>query len=102
VVRGDLPPELQKKLRTFFVNYGQAPGARGEAQRETLKSLRASLGYVAADNTALLPAAKLEYELARQSALNAKWVSDAARDARLARIEAAYAAQVATLRGDPR
>ena len=62
-----------------------------------LKSLRASLGYVAADNKALLPAARLQYQLARQSAMNAQWVNEAARQARLQRIETAYAEQVAAL-----
>jgi phosphonate transport system substrate-binding protein len=97
LVRSDVPPELQKKLRAFLVAYGRGRGPRAEAQREVLKSLRASLGYVAADNKALLPAARLQYQLARQSALNAQWVSEAARQARLQRIETAYAEQVAAL-----
>ncbi|WP_269458514.1 phosphate/phosphite/phosphonate ABC transporter substrate-binding protein [Variovorax sp. HW608] len=102
VVRRDLPPELQKKLRAFFTGYGQGPGVRGNAQRETLKDLHASLGYVAADNKALLPAARLEYQLARQSALNARWVSEEARQAKLDRIEKAYALQQSVLRADSR
>lgn len=102
VARRNLPPELQKKLRAFLVNYGHASGARGDAQRETLKALHASLGYVAADNRALLPAARLGYQLARQSALNGRWVDEAARQARLARIESAYAEQAAALRGEGR
>ena len=97
LVRSDVPPEVQKKLRAFLVAYGRGRGPRAEAQREVLKSLRASLGYVAADNKALLPAARLQYQLARQSALNAQWVSEAARQARLQRIETAYAEQVAAL-----
>lgn len=102
VVRRHLAPELQKKIRAFFVDYGRAPGARGETQRETLKALRANLGYIAADNKALLPAAELEYQLARQSALHGRWVSEEARQARLARIEKAYAEQSALLRGEGR
>lgn len=100
VVRADLPPELQKKLRGFLAGYGRGQGPRAEAQREVLKGLRASLGYVAADNRALLPAATLQYQLAKQSALNAQWVSEAARQARLQRIESAHAEQIAALRGD--
>jgi phosphonate transport system substrate-binding protein len=102
VARRDLPPDLQKKLRAFFVSYGHASGPRGDAQRETLKALHASLGYVAADNRDLLPAARLGYQLARQSALNGRWVDEAARQARLARIESAYAEQAAALRGEGR
>lgn len=100
VVRADLPTELQRKLRSFLAGYGRGQGPRAEAQREVMKALRASLGFVAADNKALLPAATLQYQLARQSALNAQWVSEAARQARLQRIEAAYAEQVAVLRSD--
>ncbi|MBB3180780.1 phosphonate transport system substrate-binding protein [Variovorax sp. Sphag1AA] len=102
VVRRELPPELQKKLRAFFVGYGREPGVRGNVQRETLKDLHASLGYVAADNKALLPAARLEYQLARQSALNARWVSEEARQAKLDRIEQAYVRQQSVLRADGR
>lgn len=98
VVRSDFPVEFQKKLRRFLVGYGQGRGPRAEAQRAVLKALHAALGYTAADNKALLPAARLQYQLARQSALNAQWVNEAAREARLQRIDSAYAQQVAALR----
>ncbi|WP_373696562.1 phosphate/phosphite/phosphonate ABC transporter substrate-binding protein [Variovorax sp. EBFNA2] len=99
VVRRDYPPEFQAKLQAFLVGYGKGKGTRADAEREVLKDLRAAYGYVAADDSALLPEAKLEYQLGRQRALSAAWVNDAAREQRLQRIEKAYAAQVEALRG---
>lgn len=98
VVRRDYPPEFQAKLQAFLVGYGKGRGTRADAEREVLKDLRAAYGYVAADDSALLPEAKLEYQLGRQRALSAAWVNDAARERRLQRIEKAYAAQVEALK----
>ncbi|PLC07509.1 phosphate/phosphite/phosphonate ABC transporter substrate-binding protein [Variovorax sp. RO1] len=98
VVRRDYPPEFQAKLQAFLVGYGKGKGTRADAEREVLKDLRAAYGYVAADDSALLPEAKLEYQLGRQRALSAAWVNDAAREQRLQRIEKAYAAQVEALK----
>ncbi|WP_447779832.1 phosphate/phosphite/phosphonate ABC transporter substrate-binding protein [Variovorax boronicumulans] len=98
VVRRDYPPEFQAKLQAFLVGYGKGRGTRADAEREVLKDLRAAYGYVAADDSALLPEAKLEYQLGRQRALSAAWVNDAAREQRLQRIEKAYAAQVEALK----
>jgi len=64
--------------------------------------LGAAFGYIAANNEALLPAAHLEYQLARQSALNARWVNEAAREARLQRVENQYAELIAALRNSAR
>ncbi|MGJ7511655.1 hypothetical protein [Variovorax sp. GT1P44] len=102
VVRHGLSPAVQKKVEVFLVRYGQGTGARADGERDTLKTLRTGLGFVAASNEALLPAAQLEYQLARQSALNARWVNEAAREARLQRIERLYAEQVAALRNEAR
>ena len=99
VVRRDHPAALQKRLQAFLEDYGRAKGPRGDAEREVLKSLHAALGYEAADNTALLPAAALDYQLAKQRALSARWVNEAARRARLERIEKSYAEQATMLRG---
>ncbi|NDZ13111.1 phosphate/phosphite/phosphonate ABC transporter substrate-binding protein [Variovorax sp. WS11] len=99
VMRRDQPAALQKRLQDFLTGYGQARGPRGDAEREVLKQLHAPLGYVVEDNSALLPTATLDYRLARQHALNAKWVNPAAREARLERIERSYAQQAAALRG---
>ncbi|MDN6881970.1 phosphate/phosphite/phosphonate ABC transporter substrate-binding protein [Variovorax sp. CAN2819] len=102
VVRRDFPPEFQARLQNFLTGYGKAKGARGDAEREVLKSLRAAYGYVAADDSALLPQAQLERQLGRQHAMAAAWVNEAAREQRLQRIDKTYAEQVETLRGAAR
>jgi phosphonate transport system substrate-binding protein len=98
MVRRDAPRELQDRLQRFLVNYGRAKGRRGEAEREVLKVLHAAMGYEAADDSALLPAAELGYQLAWQHTLNAAWISEAAKQAKLRRIENTYAEQTAVLR----
>lgn len=100
VLRRDAPPELHPRLQAFLAGYGQAGGPRGDAERAVLQSLRMSLGYEPKDDSALLPAAELDYRLAWQRAMNAAWVNDAARQARLQRIEQTYARQVAVLKGE--
>lgn len=102
VVRREYSPEFQKKLQTFLVDYARSKTSRGDAERAVLKSLHDLAGFVAADNSSLLPAAKLAYQLARQSAMTSQWVNEAARQTRLQRIEATYAEQVAVLRDGPR
>lgn len=94
VVRADWPRELQQRVRGFLVAYGREPGPRGEAQRAVLRSLHADRGWRVADNSALLPVARLEHQLARQRALAGQWVSEEARRTRLARLEAEHARQV--------
>ncbi|SCX73469.1 phosphonate transport system substrate-binding protein [Variovorax sp. EL159] len=98
VVRREYPPELRTRVQTFLVNYGRAKGPRGDAERLVLKSLHDLAGFVAADNSSLQPAAKLAYQLARQNAMTAQWVNDAAREARLQRIDSSYAEQVGVLK----
>ena len=102
VVRRNYPPEFQAKLQNFLITYGQGKGARADAEREVLKNLRATYGYVTADDSALLSEARLEYELGKQRAMAASWVNEAARTQRLQRIEKAYADQVQTLRAGGR
>jgi len=94
VVRTDWPRELQQRVQGFLLAYGRDPGPRGEPQREVLRALHAARGYRFADNSALLPVARLEHQLARQRALAGQWVSEEARRARLARLEAEHARQV--------
>ena len=98
VVRREYSPEFRKKVQSFLVDYARGKGPRGDAERAVLKSLHDLAGFVAADNSSLLPAAKLAYQLARQSAMSAQWVNEAARQARLQRIENGYADQTAALR----
>jgi phosphonate transport system substrate-binding protein len=98
VVRRNYPPEFQAKLQAFLVGYGKGKGARADAEREVLKNLRAAYGYAVSDDSALLPEARLERQLGRQSAMAASWVNEAAREQRLQRIEKIYREQVEALR----
>ncbi|MGJ7492346.1 phosphate/phosphite/phosphonate ABC transporter substrate-binding protein [Variovorax sp. ZT4R33] len=98
VLRRDAPPALRRKLRDFLVGYGRGAGPGAEAERAVLRALNAALGYEAEDDTALLPAAELEYQQAWQQTMNAAWVNEAARQSRLQRIEQVYARQVEWLR----
>lgn len=102
VVRRSYPPEFQARLQNFLTGYGKAKGPRGDAEREVLKNLRAGYGYVEADDSALLPEARLEYQLGKQRAMAASWVNEAAREQRLQRIEKTYAEQVEALRAPNR
>ena len=98
VVRREYPPALQAKLQAFLVGYARGKGQRGDAERAVLKSLHDLAGFVEADNSSLVPAARLAYQLARQSAVTAQWVNEAAKQARLQRIEMLYAEQMAALK----
>jgi phosphonate transport system substrate-binding protein len=98
VVRREYAPELRGRVQAFLTGYGRAKGPRGDAERLVLKSLHDLAGFVAADNSSLQPAAKLAYQLAKQNAMTAQWVNDAARQARLQRIESGYAEQVSVLK----
>jgi phosphonate transport system substrate-binding protein len=98
VVRRDYSPAFQKKVQGFLLDYARPKGPRGDAERAVLKSLHDLAGFVAADNSSLLPAAKLAYQLAKESAMTSQWVNEAARQARLQRIETSYAQQVSALR----
>jgi phosphonate transport system substrate-binding protein len=98
VIRREYDPTFQKQVQNFLVDYAHGKGPRGDSERAVLKSLHDLAGFVAADNASLMPAAKLAYQLARQSAMTSQWVNEAARQARLQRIEATYAEQVAALR----
>ena len=100
VLRRDYPAAFQARVQAFLVGYGQGRGPRADAEREVLKELRAAYGYAAADDSALLPEARLEYQLGRQQAMAAAWVSEEARARRLQRIEQTYKAQVELLRAD--
>ncbi len=102
VVRRNYPPEFQAKLQNFLITYGQGKGPHADGEREVLRNLRAAYGYAAADDSALLPEARLEYELGKQRAMAAAWVNEAARAQRLQRIEKAYAEQVQALRAGGR
>ncbi|WP_153013012.1 phosphate/phosphite/phosphonate ABC transporter substrate-binding protein [Pseudacidovorax intermedius] len=102
VMRNGYPPALRAQVQAFLVGYGKAPGPRGDAQRAVLKSLHDLAGFLPADNGSLVPAARLAHQLGRQNAMTAQWVNEEARQARLQRLDALFAEQMAVLRDDTR
>lgn len=99
VMRRSYEPALQARAQAFLANYGRGKGARADLERTQLKALHDLAGFIPADNgSLLLPAAKLSHQLARQNAMTAQWVNEAARQARLQRIDSLYAEQVSALR----
>ena len=97
VIRRDLPRPLQARVQAFLAGYARATGRKGDAERRVLKSLHNLAGFVVADDSSLLPAAKLAYQLARQQALAARWVDEASRQRRLQRLQSQYDRQRAAL-----
>lgn len=102
LVRTNWTAAQTRKLQDFLVAYGRGSDARNAAQRAVLKGAHANAiqGYALADNSVLVQAARQQHELARQRALSGQWVSEAARQQRLARLDADYARQTAWLQRD--
>ncbi|RYF83253.1 MAG: phosphate/phosphite/phosphonate ABC transporter substrate-binding protein [Comamonadaceae bacterium] len=99
VIRRSYPAQFQAQVQDFLAAYARGKGPRADSQRAVLKSLHDLAGFVAADNRSLLPAARLAYQLALRNAAEAQFVNEAARQARLARIESQYAEQLQVLQG---
>jgi phosphonate transport system substrate-binding protein len=103
VVRRDYDPAFRKRVQDFLVHFPQGKGGHRAGHKQGLPKLPMDLdGFIAADNSSLLRAARLNYLFERQRAMTSKWVSEAAREQRLQRIEAEYAHQMGVLQGDKR
>ncbi|GAA4341407.1 phosphonate ABC transporter substrate-binding protein [Pigmentiphaga soli] len=100
LARRDLPAPLLERLQAWLTAYGRTPGPGGDAERAALRQLRDFSGFTAADDTALLSTAQLVYQLARQSALQSRWVNDDALQARLRRVDRDYAGLTAMLEAE--
>lgn len=81
---------LREKVRAFLSGYGQGTGPRPDAERTVLGRLHGLAGFPPADNQVLLQVLRLEYQLAQSQARSGRWVSEQARQARLARLAAEY------------
>ena len=92
IVRKTLDPETKKKIRDFFLQYGQGPGPEKERERKLISGFSIG-GFKPADNTHLLPVEEMEanelYEEAKRSGDAAK---TAAAKTELDRIRAEAAA----------
>lgn len=88
VIREGIEPALRKQLMDFMLAYGKDSGAAGERERANLARIPDLGGFVPADSLVLRSFADMEYTLQKQQAQHGRWVSDAARDARLRQVEA--------------
>ena len=91
VVREGMEPALRRQLTDFMLGYGKGGGAAGERERANLARIPDLAGFVPADSLVLRPFADMEYTLQRQQVQHGRWVSEAARDARLRQVEADHA-----------
>lgn len=93
VMQKGYPAALRERVRAFLQAYGRGDGPLAEAERAVLGRLHGLAGFPPAADTALLPVLELEFQLSRRQVLSGQWVSEAARQARLARITAEYEEQ---------
>lgn len=90
VMRDGLPESLRRTLTTFLLAYGKAPGDAGERERTQLARIPGLGGFAPENNRVLQPFVDMQYTLLRQQAEHGQWVSQQARQARLAEIERDY------------
>ncbi|WP_430391259.1 phosphate/phosphite/phosphonate ABC transporter substrate-binding protein [Dyella sp. 20L07] len=95
VIRTDLPAELRQRVAAAFTSYGK--GKNASSERTKLQLIHDISGFTPAGNETLVPFADIEFNLDRRRAYSAQWVSDAAMQARLHKIDAEHEALVRRL-----
>ena len=98
VVRGSYDAVLRRAVQDFLLGYGRGKGRQAERQRVVLKALHDFAGFLPADNRSLEATAELTRKLDLDSARSAQWIDEAARQARLRRIEAEHAERMRALK----
>jgi phosphonate transport system substrate-binding protein len=96
IVRDDLSPQLRAAITDFITHYAKS-GRNAASELANLKLIHDISGFAPASNAALVPFADIDYTLDRRRALSAQWVSDAAMQARLQKIESSHRALVKRL-----
>lgn len=97
VVRNDLPTSLRDRIATFITSY--AKGKDSAREETNLKLIHDISGFAPANDGELIPFADIEYSLEKRRATSAQWVSEAAKQARLRKIQADHDNLVARLHG---
>lgn len=87
VVREGMAAPLRRRLTDFLLAYGHAGGEAGVRERTRLARIPDLGGFVAETNRVLRPFVDMQYILLWQQAEHGQWVSQQARQARLAEIE---------------
>ncbi|AIF47060.1 phosphate/phosphite/phosphonate ABC transporter substrate-binding protein [Dyella japonica] len=95
VIRTDLPAELRQRVAAALTSY--AKGRNAQAELAKLRLIHDISGFAPAGNEALVPFADIEFNLDRRRAYSAQWVSDAAMQTRLKKIDAEHEALVRQL-----
>ena len=90
VFRQGMPASLQRQLTAFILAYGKAPGETGAHERARLARIPDLGGFMVQNNHVLQPFVDMQYVLLRQQSQHGQWVSQQARQARLAQIEQDY------------
>jgi phosphonate transport system substrate-binding protein len=90
VVREGMPESMRQQLTAFILAYGKAPGETGVRERSWLARIPDLGGFTPQNNHVLQPFVDMQYALLRQEAQHGQWVSQQARQARLAQIDQDY------------
>lgn len=90
VVSDAMPEPLRRQLIAFIHGYGHAAGAAGDRERANLARIPDLAGFAVADNRVLQPFVELEFLLIREQVAHGQWISEKARAARLAQVDADY------------
>lgn len=90
VMRDGLAEPLRQQLSAVLLSYGKAAGEAGIRERERLARIPDLGGFAAQTNQVLQPFVDMQYALLRQQAMHGQWVSQQARQARLAQIDGDY------------
>ena len=90
VLRDGMPASLRRQLTDFLLAYGQGSGETGARERTRLARIPDLGGFAPESNRVLQPFVDMQYTLLRQQAEHGEWVSQQARQARLAQIEKDY------------
>ncbi len=98
IVRTGLAPALRADLTDFITHYAK-DGRNAAAELANLKRIHDISGFAPASNAVLEPFADIDYRLDRRRALNVRWVSDEAMQARLQKIESTHKQILRTLEG---
>lgn len=95
VIRSDLPADLRQRVAAALTSYGKGKNAQAELAK--LQLIHDISGFTPAGNETLVPFADIEFNLDRRRAYSAQWVSDAAMQARLHKIDTEHQALVREL-----
>ena len=99
VIRSDLPADLRQRVTNALTTY--AKGKNASAELAKLQLIHDISGFTPAGNETLVPFADIEFNLERRRAYSAQWVSDAAMQARLRKIDAEHETLVRRLMAPP-